>query len=428
MSQRDNSLHTTDWAVVLLYFAMVIFGWVSIYAADYDPQTQKSIFDTSTYAGKHLIRVIGSLFLILIIALSNLKFYNSFAYPIYIFFILLLILVLVFGKEVAGSKSWFDLGFIRMQPAEFTKFATALAIARFLEDPSIKVKKTKNYLFLFLIISAPIILIILQGDTGSALIYFAFIVVFYREGLSSFFMFFGFFLIIIFIATLFLLEKYFTYLVGAILAIGMLVMVFLQKQSWNKLLLITASTALGLFFVFSFSFILTDVLKEHQRKRIEVFINPSLDPLGYGYQTTQSKIAIGSGGLIGKGFLQGTQTKFEFVPEQTTDFIFCTIGEESGWVGSVVLIALFTTLLFRLIHLSERQHSRFARVYGYGVTALLFLHFTINIGMTIGLLPVIGIPLPFFSYGGSSLWAFTILLFIFIKMDAHRYQVFTRLA
>jgi len=361
----------------------------------------------------------ASVILILIILVFDFKFFATFSYIFYLTGILVLASVLLFGTEIAGSKSWIRIGAFGLQPSEFMKVATALALARFLSNPSVKIGKTTNFLIIGAMLGIPMALIILQGDTGTSLVFVAFILVLFREGMSPF--------ILILIGSLggiFLLALLVdqTYLAIGITILTMVIILF-SKKNFKTIASILAGALIIFSLIISVDYVFSNVLKPHQQNRIRALINPDGDPLGYGWNVTQSKIAIGSGGVWGKGFLNGTQTKFDFVPEQSTDFIFCTIGEEHGWVGSFVLISLFMVLLLRIIHISERQKTRFARVYGYSVASILFFHFTINIGMTIGLFPVIGIPLPFFSYGGSSLWAFTILLFILIKLDSQRMEV-----
>ncbi|MCZ6692923.1 MAG: rod shape-determining protein RodA [Bacteroidetes bacterium] len=419
MKRPDSILANIDWLTILVFFLMVMLGWINLYAAVFDEKSQQNMFDLSQNSGKQLLYIISTIFLIIIIVSVDFKFYNSFAYIIYGFIIVLLISVLLFGKEVAGAKSWFDLGLFQFQPSEFSKFATALVVAKYLDNPSVKLTKIKNLFVLVLLVGLPMGLILLQPDTGTALVFMGFIIVFYREGLSSLFIILGLAGVAIFIMTLLIPQ---VYLFVGIVILGALIIGFGARNI--KRIAITL-VAMGVIAgtIKSVDFVINDVLKPHQQNRIKVLFNPDIDPLGAGWNVTQSKIAIGSGGLAGKGFLAGTQTKFDFVPEQSTDFIFCTIGEEHGWMGSLLLISLFTILLIRVINIAERQKSRFTRVYGYSVASIIFIHFMVNIGMTIGLFPVIGIPLPFFSYGGSSLWAFTVLLFILLKLDAHRMQI-----
>ena len=422
MREQRTFINRIDWGVVFLYLALVGMGWLNIYAVTYDEQTAKSIFDFSLNSGKQIVWILTSFVLILIIMAFDYRFYRAFAYPIYIFILLLLVFVLFFGSNISGSTSWFKIGGFGVQPSEFAKFATALAVARFMSDHQKVFSSTRTLLQLAGIIILPMALTILQGDTGTALVFTAFVVVLYREGLSPVFIGIGLAAVLLFVLTLFVPQMY---LITGIVVTALILIGVSRKHTRNIVLIVIG----GLFvvgIVRSVDFVVTDVLKPHQQNRIKALINPDGDPLGYGWNVTQSKIAIGSGGLWGKGFLEGTQTKYDFVPEQSTDFIFCTIGEEHGWIGSLILIALFVLLLIRITMIAERQKSIFARVYGYALASILLFHFAVNIGMTIGLFPVIGIPLPFFSYGGSSLWAFTILLFIFLKLDVHRMQILTR--
>ncbi|MFW6020241.1 MAG: rod shape-determining protein RodA, partial [Bacteroidales bacterium] len=410
-STRKNRI---DWTLVMIYLALVFIGWINIYSAVFDEEHQ-SILDFSQKYGKQMIWIITSLTIALIILILDPKFFSTFAFPIYFGTIFLLMAVLVFGHEVAGSKSWFEIGSIRIQPAEFAKFATCLAIARYLSSYNTDIAKLKTKVVMFAIILAPAVFIILQNDTGSALVYLSFLLVFYREGFSGNIFLLGLAIIFLFLATLLFNELY--VMIGVtILALTGIILV---KKTFRNIFVILGFLIITLGIIYSVSYVFDNVLEEHQRTRINVILGKSTDPHGAEYNINQSKIAIGSGGFSGKGFLEGTQTKYNFVPEQSTDFIFCTIGEEWGFIGSVVLVSLFVLLLFRIIKLAERQRSDFSRIYGYGLASIIFFHFVINIGMTIGLTPVIGIPLPFISYGGSSLWSFTILLFIFIKLDAH---------
>lgn len=406
----------------MLYALLVILGWLNIYAAVYDEQLHTTIFDISINSGRQLIWIGTSVLLIIAIMVIDFRFYNSFAYFFYGFVILLLILVMLFGTEVAGAKAWFEVGPFRIQPAEFAKFSTALAVAKYLESNTIKLDKAKDLFVLGAIIALPALFILLQNDTGTALVFAAFVLVLYREGLSPIFLILGIVGIVIFVLTLMVDEVYLMIAIGVLT----LLIIGIGKKTTKRIVTVVSGAVLVMGIIFSVDYVVDNVLQPHQQNRIKALINPNADPLGYGWNVTQSKIAIGSGGLTGKGFLEGTQTKFDFVPEQSTDFIFCTIGEEHGWVGSLVLISLFVGLLLRIVYLAERQKSRFARAYGYAVVSILFFHFLVNIGMTIGLAPVIGIPLPFFSYGGSSLWSFTILLFILVKLDAHRMQMLVR--
>ncbi len=412
-----------DWITVLIFSALVFAGWLNIYAAEYDPDLDQSIFDFGTSAGRQFIWICTSAVIAFVIFLFDYKFFDSFAFIIYGVLIAMLLFLLVGGgKEVAGSKSWLGYGGFGIQPSEFAKFATAFALAKFLDSTGKSLTNTKTVLLSFGIILLPMVLTILQGDTGTALVFGALTIAMFREGLSPALLILAISGLIIFLLTLLVDQTVLLVALGvvALLALG------LNARKPKRLAWIIIGTIIATATIKSVDFVLTEVLKPHQQKRVLSLVNPNIDPLGVGWNVTQSKIAIGSGGFAGKGFLDGTQTKFDFVPEQSTDFIFCTIGEEQGWIGSILLLGLFTTLLLRLITLAERQKSTFSRIFGYGVVSIIFFHFAVNIAMTIGLFPVIGIPLPFFSYGGSSLWAFTILLFCFLKLDAHRMQVLQR--
>jgi rod shape determining protein RodA len=395
-------------------------GWVNIYAAVYNEEHQ-SIFDISQRYGKQLLWIAAAVFMIFIILIIDAKFFSTFAYVIYGISLVLLIAVLLFGREVGGSRSWFQIGSFGVQPAEFAKVATALALSKYLSAYNITVNKFRSLTISLGIIFFPFALILLQNDTGSALVFIAFIIVLYREGLSGNILLFGVILIVLFLVTL-LLESQYYFIIAALFLIGVIMIFFIQRTASNIIRIVLLFIVLS-GFIASVNYTFENVLSDHQKTRINVLIGKEADLKGAGYNVHQSKIAIGSGGFAGKGFLQGTQTKYNFVPEQDTDFIFCTVGEEWGFVGSTLVIGLFLLLFYRLIRMAERQKSDFARIYGYCVLSILFIHFMVNIGMTIGLVPVIGIPLPFFSYGGSSLWSFSILLFIFIRQDAYRWQI-----
>ncbi len=418
MRRGNNILQNIDWITVLLYLILVLVGWVNIYAAVYNEE-HGSILDMTQNYGKQLLWIGTSVLLALVILLIDAKFFSTFSYLIYFLTLMLLIGVLLFGREIAGSKSWFQIGSFSLQPAELGKFATALALAKYLSGIDKDFSKFKTKVVAAFIIMFPAMLILLQHDTGSALVYTSFILVLYREGLSGNLLILGLIVAILFVVTL---------LVNKFIVIGIIAALFILFYLLNKAVRKRLFPLIGVFiiasmYVLSVDYVFENVLEPHQKKRINVLLGIETDIRGAGYNVHQSKIAIGSGGFSGKGFLKGTQTKFDFVPEQSTDFIFCTIGEEWGFVGSFILIMLFLALLIRLIFLAERQRSKFSRIYGYGVASVLFFHFTINLGMTIGLFPVIGIPLPFISYGGSSLWGFTILLFIFIKQDSERLEL-----
>ncbi|HPJ61318.1 rod shape-determining protein RodA [Lentimicrobium sp.] len=413
--ERNNVFNNIDWTLVIIYLILVLMGWLNIYAAVYN-EDHKSIFDLSQSYGKQMLWISTSLFIGLVILLTDARFFSTFAYLIYGITILSLIAVLLVGSEVSGSKSWFEIGGFRLQPAEFAKFATNLAIARFFSGQHINVRDFKTRVIPLILLGIPGLLILLQNDTGSALVYSSFILVLYRMGMSGNLLLAGALVVLVALSTLMVGHIYVS---GLLVILAGLLFAFMKRNRRNIINLM-ALLALGIGFTFSVEYVVENFLEEHQKTRINVLLGKELDLKGAGYNVNQSKIAIGSGGFLGKGYLNGTQTKYNFVPEQSTDFIFCTVGEEWGFVGSLVIIVLFLYFLIRIINLAERQRSDFSRIYGYGVAAILFFHFMINIGMTIGLVPVIGIPLPFFSYGGSSLWAFTILLFIFIKQDANR--------
>jgi rod shape determining protein RodA len=422
LRQDDLYINKIDWISILIYAALVIIGWFNIYAAVFDEQNAKSIFDLSINSGQQLLRICAGIVFILLIMAADYRLYDNLSMILYVFFMILLIATPFIGKEVNGQILTVGIGSVRIQPSEFAKFATALALAKFLERPSFELSQVKYQLQALTIIMIPVILIMLQPDTGTAMVYFAFFIMLYREGMPQRYYVLAFTLIAVSLLALGVENN--LYIVFGISAV-ILILIFLGKKKLSRII---SFVLIGLFligYVYSLDYAVSK-LPQHQQNRIMVLFNPDLDPLGVGWNVTQSKIAIGSGGFFGKGYLEGTQTKFDFVPEQHTDFIFCTLGEEFGWLGSLVVITLFCALLIRLVFLAERQKSRFSRVYGYCVIAILFFHFMVNIAMTIGLFPVIGIPLPFFSYGGSSLWAFTILLFIFIKLDSHRIEMLGR--
>lgn len=473
-SRRGNTIVNIDWVTVFVYLALVFLGWLNIYSAVYNDD-HSSILDFTQRYGKQLIWIGAALIIIVVLLVTDSKFYSAFAYPLYIIGLLLLISVLIFGIEVNSSKSWFQIGDFRMQPVEFTKITICLALAQFLSSESFSFNRINKVMQLGVMLGIPVLLIFIQNDTGSALVFFAFVFVMFREGLNKALFITSFALIALFIMALitnlevlliiilvagvvgFLVSNprgiinqivFYTFLLFVTLSIvlynysdifsnkpinlillntamtGLLMLVlFLTKRSKNLILFFSIIIGVTVF-VLSVNYIFNNVLQTHQQNRINELLGKNSDPLGVGYNVNQSKIAIGSGGFTGKGFLNGTQTKYDFVPEQSTDFIFCTIGEEWGFVGTTVVLGLFLFLILRILFLAERQRSAFSRIYGYGVASILFFHIAVNVGMTIGLAPVIGIPLPFFSYGGSSLWAFTILLFIFIKLDSDRLQIF----
>ena len=417
MNTNRSFLNTRiDWFTVLLWLCLCIIGWFNIHAAVYDPE-HSSLISLKTNYGKQFIFIITAAIIAATILIIDSRFYTSISPIFYGITILLLILVLIIGKNVGGNQAWIPIGSFRLQPSEFAKLSCCLLLAKFLNAQSNKLPNTRNLLYGTLIILVPVFLIMLQPDMGSAITFSALVFVFYREGyLSGKFLLFGLLSVLLFILTLLFPEGY---IIGTLAIISMIT-AFFYRKSRKKILasiifFIAASTfTLGVDFAFN------NLLQSHHRNRIEVMLGKIDDPRGEGYNVNQSKIAIGSGQLFGKGYLQGTQTKYNFVPEQSTDFIFCTIGEEWGFVGSITLVILYLMLLLRIIFLAERQRTAFSRIYGYGVASILFFHFFINIGMTTGIVPVIGIPLPFISYGGSSLWSFTVLLFILIRLDASR--------
>lgn len=422
--RQENISGNLDWITIGLYGLMVLLGWLNIYAVGYDESFGQPIFTLSLNSGRQLVFIGAALIIIMGIVILDMRFYDAFAYIMYGVLMVALFLIPFIGKEVGGNKAWIGIGSFGGQPSEFAKFATALAVAKYIGSVGFRMDNMRNQAVLFGMIGLPMVLILLQKDTGTALVFTSFMVVFFREGMSPFLIIVGICAATLFILTLLVPNPWYLH---AAIAVGVAILIIVGKKKFRRIALLTVGGLLIMGVIESVDYVITDVLKPHQQNRIKALINPDADPLGYGWNVTQSKIAIGSGGFSGKGFLEGTQTKFDFVPEQSTDFIFCTIGEEEGWIGSLLVIALFVTLLLRIIYLGERQKNRFARVYAYGVASIFFFHFAINIGMTIGLFPVIGIPLPFFSYGGSSLWGFTILLFILLKIDAHRGQMLQRI-
>lgn len=426
---ENNIFYGVDRLTVVIYVTLVIMGWLNIYAAVYNEEHQ-NIFDTSQKYGKQLIWISGAAIIAFSILLIDANFYTAFAYFFYGFFIIANILVVFLGREVKGSRSWFRFGDFGIQPAEFMKFATNLALAKFLSNQNIVVsqqfrlklrdllKNYKNTIIALIMIIVPLALIkIFQDETGLAIVFIAFIVVLYREGLSVNFLIVGLLTAILFVLALIVTQISSLLITLAVIAAS--IFIFIKRNKKNLIIVVLAYTAAaGVVLATNYVY---NHLEPHQKVRIDVLLGRgTVDLKKEGYNVNQAKIAIGSGGFFGKGYLQGTQTKYDFVPEQDTDFIFCTVGEEWGFLGSTIVIFLELFLILRLIFLAERQRSDYSRIYGYGVAVILFFHLAVNIGMTIGLMPVIGIPLPFFSYGGSSLWSFTILLFIFVKLDSNR--------
>ncbi len=412
---RTNETFETgglDWGTIFLFIGMVLFGWVAIYSAVYNPDNA-SIFDLSQNYGRQMMFIVVSIVVAASILIIDAKFYPAFAFGFYGLAIFLCIAVIFIGAETKGAKSWFAIGGFKFQPVELAKYATALSLAKYLSAYDVSFKNLKVKLISFGIILLPLLLVLLQNDTGSALVFLAFFLVLYREGLPTWIIAMAFCLALLFVLTLVLDDP--DILIYSLLGLGALAAIGLRK-SRSTLLVAIAVTVVSIGAIKSVDFVFNEVLQEHQRARINVLFGKG----GDDYNVRQSKIAIGSGGLFGQGFLNGTQTRYDYVPEQSTDFIYCTIGEEYGFVGSAGVVAMFVLLMIRLVRIAERQKNRFSRIYAYSVACILFVHFTINIGMTIGLMPVIGIPLPFFSYGGSSLLGFTVLLFTLLKLDANR--------
>ncbi|WP_420384880.1 rod shape-determining protein RodA [Roseivirga sp.] len=423
MRREGGLFGDLDWLVVFLYFILVTLGWFNIFASVYDPVQEQSIFDLTLESGKQLLWIGTSVILITVILLLDFRIYESFAPILYFVMVLLLAGVLVFGREVNGAKAWFEIGAFRLQPAEFTKLATALFMARYVSTNHVKLTDFSTQVKVLLMIIIPIGLIQLQPDTGSSMVFAALLIPLYREGFPAIYLILGISIAVLFILTLLLPQQYIFIGIGTLTLLAIL----FQEKTRKRIFATLIMTIVVSGFVLGTDYFLNEVLKEYQRKRIEAIFRPELvDPQAEGWNLEQSKIAIGSGGFSGKGFLEGTQTKFGYVPEQSTDFIFSTLAEEHGWLGSAVMIFLFIALILRIVFIAERQKSKFARFYGYAVAGIIFFHFTINIAMTIGLFPVVGIPLPFFSYGGSSLWSFTIMLFVLLKIDMHRAQVLSR--
>lgn len=478
---KDSLWKTVDWWTIALYVILVICGWFSVCGASYD-YGDPDFLDITTRAGKQLMWIGCSFALGFVLLMLEDRLYDTYAYLVFGFMLLLLFGTIFNPHEIKGSRSWIVLGPVSLQPAEFAKFATALALAKYVGEFTFSMDKWRNMAVSLAIILVPMVLIVCQKETGSALVYLSFFLVLYREGMTGSILFAGVCAVIYFIvgirfgdeimgdgftswgefSVLTLIVLFTAMLVKAyckgsrkvvnyILSIGIgsillaylfslyvipfnvayvqylvcaslcvyLIYMFLHDRIRNYLYILLFSMG-SVGFLFSADYVFDNVLEAHQQVRIKVLLGMEDDPAGAGYNVNQSKIAIGSGGFLGKGFLNGTQTKLKYVPEQDTDFIFCTVGEEQGFVGATTVILLFSALIWRLIHLAERQTTRFGRVYGYSVLSIFFFHLFVNVGMVLGLTPVIGIPLPFFSYGGSSLWGFTILLFVFLRIDAAR--------
>jgi rod shape determining protein RodA len=470
---RTNFIARLDWLTIILFLVMVGFGWMNVFAATQNEGSPGTILDFSHRYSKQFYYILTALAIAVITLAIDGKVWSFFSFPIFGIMLLILPITILIGREVNGARAWIFIGSFTLQPAEFMKFATALALAKVLSRYNFQIHKLKNLLIVGAILGLPIVLILLQKDTGTALVFLVFVLVLFREGLSWVVLFVAGLAILLFVLTMLvplpvllpvisvialmltwlyqrnlkffygggimlaalfglavLASRYLgqewslarLFFIASVIAFLIWLLIILRKKH-NPLLLILFTWMGAMIFIFSVDFVFHEILQEHQQSRINNILGLESDPLGRGYNLNQSKIAIGSGGFFGKGYLQGTQTRFNFVPEQSTDFIFCTVGEEWGFIGSLIILGMFTGLILRLIVLAERQRSVFSRVYGYGVASVLFFHFAINIGMTIGIVPVIGIPLPFFSYGGSSLWAFTLMLFIFLRLDTDRYQI-----
>ncbi|MEO6168723.1 MAG: rod shape-determining protein RodA [Chitinophagales bacterium] len=419
MYQQERPVNKgIDWMMIGLYLALILIGWLSIFAATYD-ETQPSIFDIDRAYGRQFLWIMGALLLAGAVLLTDSKFYPAFAYVIYAVVILLLLSVFVIGSTVKGDKNWIDIGSFQLQPSEFAKFAASLAVAKYLSGMNINMKLLRTRIAAISLFMLPAILIVLQGDAGSAIVYVSFFLVLFRFGLPGSYLAIGLFVITLSILSL-VMDKY---LLILLLFVAGGLLLFLSRRNRSLVFILVTAFIFSSGYILTTDFVFNNLLEPHQQQRVSVLLGKEVKVKDADYNVRQSKIAIGSGGLWGKGFLRGTLTKYNFVPEQSTDFIFCTIGEEYGFWGSTVVLLLFLTLLLRILHVAQRQRSRFSMIYAYGVASIIFFHMLINIGMTIGLMPVIGIPLPFISYGGSSLWSFTILLFILVKLDGDRLAV-----
>tara|TARA_B100000242_G_scaffold120883_1_gene84772 strand:+ start:2211 stop:3473 length:1263 start_codon:yes stop_codon:yes gene_type:complete len=418
MRKAKNIFENIDYLSVILYLFLIFIGFFNIYASEFNDDSNE-IFNLSKRHGRQLLFISISSLIAFFLIIIDWKFFFSLSFLIYAISISSLILILFVGKITNGSLSWFDFGSFRIQPSEFAKFATALAVARYINLFSIKKFNFSKTIICIGLVLVPLLLITFQNDTGTALVFLSFILVLYREGLTENVLIFGF---SIFLLTIMCLVLDFYILLILLFCIACITFYFLKKKKKN-IINILVLFVFCISYSYTVNYVVKNILPEHQSDRIMVVLGHKKDPYGIGYNVIQSKIAIGSGGIAGKGFLNGTQTRFDFVPEQSTDFIFCTIGEEWGFSGALIFISLYLALLLRILFLSERQRSNFSRVYGYSVACILFVHFLINIGMTIGLFPVVGIPLPFISYGGSSLISFTILLFVFLNLDSYRLQI-----
>jgi rod shape determining protein RodA len=422
MLRENQRRFKFDWITIILFLALVGFGYINILSASHLGEIT-SYFDTSQLYGKQLIFIGLALALIVLILSFEAKFYERFASIIYVVAILALLGLFVFGKDVNGARSWYGIGSMTIQPSEFAKFATALAVAKYISDLQTNMKTLKDQIRVAAIIFTPALLILLQNDAGSTMVYLAFFFVFYREGLQQIYLIVAVSLLVLAVLSL----KFGLLVTTAVITLVLGLRYFFRKKKRASILQYILVLILSVGFSYGVKLFYQHGLKTHQQNRITIFLRLEKDPVKLeqmrkreAYNLIQSEQAISSGGLTGKGFLQGTRTTGKFVPEQETDYIFSTVGEEWGFIGSTIVVLLFVLLIIRILYLAEAQKSQFSRVYGYGVASILFVHFTVNIGMVMGLIPTVGIPLPFFSYGGSGLWGFTILLFIFIKLDSNK--------
>lgn len=415
--KNQSVTNNLDWLTVGIYIILVILGWLNIYSSSLSSiEGESSIFDVTQIYGKQFLFILFTIPLIFSVMAIDAKFFEKYSIIIFAASLLSLAGLFIFGKTIAGQRCWYAIGTFTLQPSEFAKAATSLALAKYLSDVQVNLKEFKRQIQVMIIIFLPIMLILPQPDPGSALIYSIFFVVLYREGFPAWYLWTGFIAIILFVLAL-LLEPYVIVLIALFVIIFFYIRSKLIDRNW---ILSTIIFTLICGYVFSVDYVFDNVFKQHHRDRFNILLGKEVDMKGVGYNTNQSEIAIGSGGWFGKGYLEGTQTKGGFVPEQHTDYIFTTVGEEWGFIGSMLIVALFVTLFIRIIYLAERQKTKFSRVYGYCVAGILFIHFFVNISMVVGIFPTIGVPLPFFSYGGSGLWGFTLLLFIFLKMDANK--------
>tara|TARA_Y100000992_G_C21269201_1_gene495706 strand:- start:1069 stop:2331 length:1263 start_codon:yes stop_codon:yes gene_type:complete len=420
MRKINNSIFSNDPVIAICYLSLIFIGFISIYSSQYSEGI--SFFSFQNESFKQLMWISICLLVFLIIQIIEYRFIFDLALPLYLISITLLVMVLFFGQEVKSSISWFNLFGFKFQPSEFSKFSTALFLAKVFDTSELKVNNLKSLFQALIIIIIPFVLILFQGDTGTALVYFSFFLVLLREGLSLKFFYIGISFILIFLMGV-VFDKMILYIFFTIL---FLIVIGISIKDFTKIINSSIFFVVVLLIINGQDFLMNNVLKPHHKKRIESLINPNADPLGAGWNVTQSKIAIGSGSFLGKGFMEGTQTSFNFVPFQSTDFIFSVIGEEFGYLGSMTFIILYILFLYRILILSENQKDKFARVFGYSVFSIVFFHFVVNISMTLGLFPVIGIPLPFVSYGGSSLLSFSLLIFIFLKLNSFKPSLLSR--